>query len=226
MSESYEDIEMVNGLNLRRTSDLNTSGSIVSTNRASWDSRTDSRPPMATRISMSDQRIAQEGLANNPAWDPNPFSAAGDLFHFAKSSRIEQENRMGRGDSTRAGNYKTSFPIPYAEPIGIPEVGMDPVLQGMTSTDDLFFDLLNLEQLSVTNYYHSKTQTDILQIWRPRRDLSKSWFSFPTDTQGQFPSPSYDGQSLATHPSVANTADDWSPLFRQPSGSGPSRGNT
>ena len=86
---------------------------------------------------------------------------------------------MARGDSTRAGNYQTSFSIPYAEPIGIPEVGMDPVLQGMTSTDDLFFDLLNLEQLSVTNYYHSKTQTDILQIWRPRRDLSKSWFSFP-----------------------------------------------
>ena len=86
---------------------------------------------------------------------------------------------MGRGDSTIVGNYPTSFSIPYAEPIGIPEVGIDPVLQGMTSTDDLFFDLLNLEQLSVMNYCHSETQTDILKIWRPRRDLQKSWFSLP-----------------------------------------------
>jgi hypothetical protein len=146
MIKSYEDIEMVNGRNLQRSGDLNTLGGLA-TNRANWHSRTDSRPPMAARISMSDQRIAQEGLANNPTWDRNAFSAAGNLFHSSQSSRIEQENQMGRSNSTGMGNHQTGFSIPYAETIGIPEAGMDPVLQGMTSADDLFFDLLNLEQL-------------------------------------------------------------------------------
>jgi hypothetical protein len=146
ISESYEVIEMANGLNWQRSSDLNTSGSLA-TNRANWHSLTDSRPPMGTRMSMTDQRIAQEGLANNTAWDRNAFSAAGNLFHFSQSSRIEQENQMSRSNSTGMENHQTGFSIPYAETIGIPEAGMDPVLQGMTSADDLFFDLLNLEQL-------------------------------------------------------------------------------
>jgi len=117
---------------------------------------------------------------------------------------------MGSGDLTGVGNHQTSFSIPFAEPIGIPEVGMDPVLQGTTRADDLFFDLLNLEQLS-----GDRDET--------YRNLG---FLFPSDTQDQFPSPSYDGQSLATYPPVANTADEWSPIFGQPSGSGSSRDNT
>jgi hypothetical protein len=206
MSESYEDVEMVNGLNLRRTSGLNTSESLVSTSQANWNSRTDSRPPMTTRISVSDQRVAQEGLASNPASDPNAFFAAGN-FHFSQSSRIEQENQMGRSGSTGVGSHLASFSNPYAETIGIPEVRIDPGLRGMTSADDLFFDLLNLEQFS----------GDRDETYR------KLGFLFPSDTQDRFPSPSYDGQSLATYPLVANAAGEWSPLFGQPSGSGPSR---
>jgi hypothetical protein len=51
-------------------------------------------------------------------------------------------------------------------------------------------------------------------------------FLFPSDAQGQLPSPSYDGQPLATYPAVANATDAWSRLLGQPAGSESSRDNT
>lgn len=144
-----EDSQMVDQTSQQPNIKSNNMDSLMSISHRNWGVSSISN---ATLAPPGDSMSIQENIEGESLWitkDSSTYSAATDLFHFAQSNQANQMPVMGQVDVNQIDSLQNTLSVPDIMPGVIDGLPVDPALQNMAGTDDLFFELSSLDNLYV-----------------------------------------------------------------------------